>query len=446
MAVPGTTPSQPSGIAPVEVTGRLLQARVTLGQQQTVVSNLTIEDDVQFREMRPPESRERPLLIHGDRLDAANLSGTGGTATITGRPARFEARGLGLTGTNIHVNRGTNRLWIDGPGQMDLPLTSDLEGQSLATPGVMTVDWRRRMEFDGRTARFEESVVAAGPQQQLHTQTMEVSLQRPIRFSDPKMNEPPQVEEVRCRGGVSVESRSFDKQRQLSSVDRMQVADMAVNVLGGALTAGGPGWFNHVGRGSDNASAFGAAIPVGLSNRATDPPGQADGAANPPQDTLICLHVKFQGSITGNLLSRQVTFHDQVRAAYAPVNNWEAILTTEDPDQLGPQGVTLRCDQLSVIEMLLPIGGRRARELEALGNAVVENTIFTARGNRITYAEAKDLLILEGDGRNNAELFRQLRVGDPASKAAAKKIWYWPKTKQAKFDGAQSLEIDQLQK
>ena len=63
--------------------------------------------------------------------------------------------------------------------------------------------------------------------------------------------------------------------------------------------------------------------------------------------------------------------------------------------------------------MLLPVGGRRAVELEALGNAVVENITFTARGNRITYAEAKDLLILEGNGRSDAELLQQLQRRRP---------------------------------
>ena len=139
-----------------------------------------------------------------------------------------------------------------------------------------------------------------------------------------------------------------------------------------------------------------------------------------------------------------MTFHDQVRTSYGPVDNWDAMLTSENPDQLGPQGATVRCDQLSVVQMLLPVGGRRAVELEALGNAVAENTTFPALGNRITYAEAKDLLILEGDGLSDAELWRQLRAGDPASKFAAKKIWYWPKTNHLSVDGARSLEISQL--
>ena len=45
--------------------------------------------------------------------------------------------------------------------------------------------------------------------------------------------------------------------------------------------------------------------------------------------------------------------------------------------------------------------------------------MFTARAARISYDQKKDLLILEGDGRTDAELYRQLTPGGAVSKAAA---------------------------
>ena len=53
----------------------------------------------------------------------------------------------------------------------------------------------------------------------------------------------------------------------------------------------------------------------------------------------------------------------------------------------------------------------RPMEMEAIGNVSVEGATFQALANRMTYAEAKDLLVLEGDGRDDAELYRQERVG-----------------------------------
>ena len=60
---------------------------------------------------------------------------------------------------------------------------------------------------------------------------------------------------------------------------------------------------------------------------------------------------------------------------------------------------------------------------------------YKARGQRITYADTKDLLVLEGDGRADVELFRQARIGDPVDRVAARKIFYWPKTNRLKVDG-----------
>lgn len=420
---PSSSPSSPP-LRRFEVRGRLLEAMIVLDGKQASISKLTIEDRVSLVEMQPAQTGERPLVVSGDRLVAIDVTSPTGSVTVVGKRARFEGRGLGLTGSNINLNRGTNRLWIDGAGQMDLPMSGGipLQGQSPVAPGgKMTVDWRHHMEFDGRTATFKESVVAATPQQQLRTDTMLVQMQRPISFSQPNMQEPPQVEDIRCYGGVDLDSRTADP----PSHDQIHVIDLGVNVITGDLTAGGPGWLNRVFRGSP------------------DMPGSPAGVVAPSPDQLNCLNVRFQKSVTGNVLRRQFSFADQVQMAYAPVANWDAVLATNDPDKLGPKGVVVRCDRLSVAEMSTPMGGKRTIELEASGNTVVEGTTFTATGNRITYAEAKSLLVLEGDGRNDARLFRQLERGGERSEAAARKIFYWPNTNRLKIDGARSLEIGQ---
>ena len=414
-----------------EVVGRLLRARMVLGGSQPAVSNLTIEDNVRFLETQTAQPGERPLMIRGDRLDAVDVTAPNAAVTVVGQPAHFEGRGMGLTGPNINLHRGENHLWIDGAGQMDMPLPADPQSQSLVAPGMMTVTWQRRMDFDGHTAKFGNAVVATTPQQQMRTETMLVRMQRPISFSQPNAQGSPQVEEVQCCGGVSIENRSFDAQKQMTSYDRLQVTDLAVNIISGALTAGGPGMINSVRRNGDNPLGN----PAALSGTPANPAGT--------QDPLKCLNVRFQKKITGNLLQRHLTFADQVWMVYAPVPNWDAMLTTNNPDKLGPEGVVVRCDQLTVDQMLLPIGGKRYFELEALGNTVVEGTTFTARGAAITYNEAKDWLILKGDGRNDAELFQQKEVGVEASQFTAQEIHYWPKTKRVNVINARALQINQ---
>ena len=100
-----------------------------------------------------------------------------------------------MTGSNINLDRGANRVWIDGPGQMDVPLSDESQGQPPAAPGVLTVDWQRSMFFDGLKARFEHAVVATTGQRQMHTETMDAQLLRPIRFSEPNGQDQHQVED-----------------------------------------------------------------------------------------------------------------------------------------------------------------------------------------------------------------------------------------------------------
>jgi hypothetical protein len=414
-----------------EVTGRRLRARVLYGTADPALTDLTIEDGVELVETQTSQPGEQPVLIRGNRLDVVKANGPDAVATIAGQPAHFEGRGLELTGSTIKLNSGTNHLTIDGPGQMDITMTNDLEGRPLPAPCKLTVNWQRGMDFDGRTAHFEQSVVAATPgmfsqgemtQFRLNTATMAVQLQKAISFSDSKTQGKPQVEAIRCEGGVKMESRTFDARQQLVSHDQMQVTDLGINQLGGGLT-GGPGWINTVRYSSDDV----------LSGQPNAAPAKAD--------QLYCLHVKFDRDIRGNILFRQVTFRDHVLATFAPVDSWDAMLTTEDPSRLGPKGAVARCDELRVVQMLLPVGGRRAIELYALGNAQVEGAEYKALGSSITYAQAKGVLTIEGDGRVPAELFRQLRPGDSARRLAAQKIRYFLRTKDVEVDGAQMLEV-----
>ena len=414
-----------------EVAGRLLRVRALLGGPQIALSNLLVVDGVSVREVQTALAGEKPLLISGDMLEVSNATEPTATAKLVGKPALFEARGLALAGSNINLDRGANRLWIDGAGRMDLPIPENLSNQTPAAPGDrLAVEWKNRMDFDGLTAKFEESVVASGPAQQLRAKRMEAWLRRRIDFSQADVPDNSEIEEIRCFGDVALENRRFDERRQLAAFDRVQVADLAVNARSGAVTAG-PGWFNSVSLGAAEA-------PL---NPLAPAAGQPNAAAKPPGEQLYCLTVRYQGSLAGNLKRQQLTFNTQVRTARAPVDDWNAMLNTDNPDALGPNGVSLRCDKLSVVEMPTPLKNQRSVEVEALGNTVVEGKTYTARGHRISYAEAKDLLILEGDGRGDAELFRQIKVGVPPSKVAARKILYWPKTNRLKLDGAKSLEI-----
>jgi hypothetical protein len=414
---------------------------VTIRGDKAELSELTVEGNVQFLETHTAEPSQQPLAIRGDRLHVDHAGRPHAAVTVTGSPAHFEGRGLGLTGSNINLNGGTNRLWIDGPGTMDLPpLGRDLQGRKSAGP--MNVRWQDRMEFDGRTVRFEGAVTAASPQQQLRTETLEVVFQEPIRFDELHGRPNPQIEQVRAQGGIFMENQTHEQNR-LTAIEKMEAQNLVIDNVTGAVKADGPGRMRTVRHGS---------VAPGMLGSGMLGPGMLDDApenADPPsstadRDTLVYLNVRFQGSITGNLHRRTMTFNDRVRAVYGPVDSWQATLPEDDPDRLGPNGALLSCDHLSVTEMPTPGANRPAMELEARGNTRIEGRDFTARGTRMTYAEAKGLLILEGDGRTDAALYLQRQIGGATNEFFAKKIHYWPRTKRLSVSGARSLEMNQL--
>jgi len=453
---------------------------------------LTLEDGVEFVETQTKLADERPVLVRGDRLHLLDADKPHAAVTVSGRPAHFQGRGLALTGPNINLNRGTNRLWIDAAGRMDLVMDRDLEGRPLPQPGLLQICWQEGMTFDGRTARFEEAVTATTPHQQVQTETLEVQFKQPIDFSGDQIQQQPAVERLVCRGGVFMESLSFDEKdptRQISH-EQMQVPDLEINRTSGALTAGGPGWLSSVRpRSDDPLSARTGGLARGASGEGRGARDEGRGARDEGRgardegrgardqtrvhqssiinhqssiehDQLMGLHVRFQGSITGNVLKprREMTFHDGVQAAYAAVDSWAATPDVNDPESLGDEGVVMHCDRLSVNEMDEGPGARgqgpgagssisnqqSAIELVADGNTKVEGHAFNARCIRMTYARSKDLLILEGDGRNDAQLFTQQQVGGPTKEFAARKIFYSPKTGRFHAEGARSLQWDQL--
>ena len=142
---------------------------------------------------------------------------------------------------------------------------------------------------------------------------------------------------------------------------------------------------------------------------------------------------------------RQMEFHQRVEAIWGPVGGWTDTLDAHAAGGLPPRAVAITSDVLSVGQAAPLPGLRRGTlELGAAGNVMVEGEAFTARSSRLSYSEAKDLLVFEGDGRSDAQLFRQERIGAPTSSASAGKILYWRGLNQVEVNDARFIDLEQL--
>jgi hypothetical protein len=421
-----------------DVTGKLLRVRLALLGWDPELSELIVEGQARFEETKAVRQGAKPTLVTGDRIHVVQTTPVQATVTVTGQPqqpARVEAGGMTLVGGAINLDRAANRMWIDGPGTMTMILDRDMQGRPLAKPQPLDVSWRQAMNFDGRLATFEQSVVAQGQHQELKTQVLKILLSERIDFVEKREAAArPDVAELVCQGGVFIDGRTYDEQG-LASIDHMEAADLTVNMASGDILAHAPtygkGRMTQVRRGSGPSAVAVPGLPQEPATAADD------------EDQLSYLRVEFNRTLSGNMNQREVVFGDDVHTVYGPVPNWEAKLDPNVKDGLGPRGIEMTCEQLKVREMTGSTAEARFIELEAAGNTDVTGTGFRASASILRYSSVKQKLELDGGGRRNATIWRQLRPGANPETISAKLIEYWPQTRRLRIDKVNSSSMSQ---
>jgi hypothetical protein len=433
VAPPERLPAVEADAAPLQrfhISGELMQARVKMIGSLTELSEVVVEHNVRLSETQTKAVGEKPLLVMGQKLHMTSPQPKDAIVMVTGEPSYVEARGITMTSQTIHLNRGRNILWTDSQGAMTFPINRDLDGHPVTEERMLNVSWQGQMQFDGETARFDRHVVAEQELRKMTTELLEVLLSQRVVFGSASSKERPEVERINCRNGVLLESRTLEGQR-LMSIDKMQTVELTVHQPTGDLAGQGPGWVSSV---RFDANSKGSMLPG-----AAKKPGAAP---KKPSTGLTYLGVDFQRGLTGNVRRHEMHFENQVRAIYGPVATWESRLDPNEPENWGEEGALLTTDHLNVVEVAGSTPEQRTFELEALGGKTsVDNSIYRAMCNRLTYDQSKDLLVLEGDNRSSARLFRQLRLGSAPSELVARKILYWPNTNRVKVDEANMLDL-----
>jgi hypothetical protein len=454
-------------------TAALVRGLVIMAGGGGELEEMSLEGQVHVLEERPaqialaqanaaqadPATRgEAALEIRGDQMQLARPTRFDARAIVSGRPAEVHGRGLDLQGPLIEFDRGRNRLTVDGAGRLKVPVAAGMGGfESFGftgtpaappvapaavaggqPPGSLDVNWQGRMDFDGLTARFVDRVVTANGGTTVKAGSLDVVFDRPVEFAagQPQPAARPDVARIACGSGVRIESQSA-AQDGSQSMEQLFVRDLVIDRTTGNVVGTGPGRLTSTRFGQAPAMAMPAA-PQG--------PGAAPApAAAPRPDELTYLGVDFQRGLRGNINRRVMEFHQRVEAIWGPVAKWGDTLDPHAAGGLAPRAVTISSDVLGVGQAPPAPGQRRSSlELAAGGNVLVEGESFTARSARLTWSEVKDLIVLEGDGRSDAQLFRQVKVGAATSSASAGKILFWRALNRVDVDDARFLDLDQL--
>ena len=409
-----------------DLQARLVEA-IVLMQDDPRVDLLIVRDRLELRELAAPNLE--PLIIHGDFFQLQQGASEQPKAALLGSPAEIHARGMWARGAKIYLYPLENSLKIVGAGELHPPAARESEASSTAPPPV-SVEWTGNMQFDGKLARFEENVTVRGSQQPerggLTTfvatgDVVHAELTNRIEFQNPKAAGKVDLMEVAFDGWGFLQTEMFDENGERKLFEQMQVLGLTVNHQTGDLHGSGPGWLRGIHHGKDLAPTTGGPALV---------PGSASG--------LNFIRVDFQREIVGNLQQQRIEFLNGTKTLYGPVETWDDALDQEQI-ALPPGTIHLTCDRLAVTQFG---EGGDAAQLEAVGNAHIQGDAFNATGGRVSYVRLKDQLILEGDGRNDAQVEYQTQPGASPSHFTAGKMMYWPKSGLVKVMDVKQSEID----
>lgn len=417
-------PAQPA--SKFELRAGLVEA-IVLMHDDPVVDLLIVRDRLELTELT--SSDLEPLTIHGDFFQLQQGASDQPKAALLGSPAEILARGMWARGEKIYLYPLDNSLKIVGAGEMRPPAARASNISTNAAPPV-SIEWTGNMQFDGLLARFEDNVTVRGSQRPANGglttfvatgDVVHAELTKRIEFQNPKAAGKVDVMEVAFDGWGFLQTEMLDQNGERKLFEQMQVLGLAVNHQTGDLHGSGPGWLRGIHHGKDLA-----------------PSGGGPGLVPVSKSGLSFIRVDFQREIVGNLKQQRIEFLNGTKTLYGPVETWDDALDQEQI-ALPPGTFHLTCDRLAVSQFG---EGGDSVELEAVGNAHIQGDTVDATGGRVSYVRLKDQLILEGDGRNDAQVEYRTQPGAPLNHFAAGKIMYWPKSGLVKVMEVKQSEFD----
>jgi hypothetical protein len=415
-------------------------------------TNLVCNGHVAFRDVPKPGETEQ-LDVRGGQLVADQLD-TAARMIIHGAAANeppgsqlteIKAHGMTMHATDVQLDEAQNRLWVDGPGVATITPTHDLMSKSTAAPTPFDIHWQGGLNFDGRQVVFDRQITVVGADDRLWCDQLIGTLAAPIKFGQRVDPQTARLAEVECRGSVIIDHLTRDATGTVTSHDRGQLNRLTINQLTNRISGDGPGVLRSTS--SRDAAQFNA-MPATATTKQP--------AANPAQ--LHFLRVDFQRGLDGNILTKEIAFHDRVHTIYGPVDAWEQELDVNHPETLPPDTVTLSSDDLSVNED--PIAARNKVDtpeqggsklgpvqLRATGSVQIDGQspgqgVFAANAASASYEQIKELFVLEGTDRQPATLRHQSQVGGQLKLVTdtARRIQFNRLTGQVQQDGVHLFE------
>lgn len=448
------------------ITGATLQLDAVKRQKQAAVTAIRVDGAVVFKETTPGAAGEAPLRILAEHLavtDAdtpqAKIEIRGGDATgsLPAGLAEIASRGTVLRAPALLVNRGTSQAWINAPGEVQLLMTRDVQGNTLTTPQPLHITWRDSMKLERDHITFLGNVHVQHPEGWLETSRLVAVLTQPVQFDGARTNvQTAELAQLECWEGAKAEFDQRDASGAIISHQFVKMESLVVNQVNGAIRGDGPGHIDsiHYSKGDGKWLIMPESVP---DKGALPQPIEQEAPAGPPK--LKHLSLDFVRGVEGNIHTPDVRVYGDVRTVYGPVNSWDERLKMSASGSPGPETFWITCDSLKVsdsplarIQKSSPDGRRRSFGLVEIlceTNVTIEGQhpqqgAFTLRGNRASFDQAKGLFVLQGDGAAQATIERQQYPGGPIDPQSANSFMYWQQTGAVKVIGFSQFDWKQF--
>lgn len=421
--------------------GSQIQLQMRGGNRRGEVQELTVEGDVVVRQKQSDSGgvEKTSLEIRGQKLRVMTQPGERYRLFVSGRQdaeATVRMENIQMRGNLIHLDQAANRLWIEGPGQMQMagtglatnqapPLQGDQFRQEsgLLSSGDTTVQWQGGMVFDGQVIYFETAVVSNSRQTDRRDASitttasrcaaLSIALDQGVDFSTinsreqapaVKVSKLVMVGEMKA-GDVAfpdywqaasdsqawVAIGKYDPSGKINSNQEILAKRATLEVVSGAVKCEGPGTLiaRQLAKNSSSVRTQFAST------------GQSGSRRRGP---LEFIKVDFDTVFQGNTEGKELVFEGNVHTFYTDSNDWNTVPGEAVILQPGSQGIVLDCDHL-LLAQWTPRSSEPTVEMIATGNSRVKGGQFNANAERISYYQGTGQVVIEAPTRSNAEIW-----------------------------------------
>jgi hypothetical protein len=409
---------------PITIEGEKLQSRIVTTGSQSWIDYLTVDGPLRlYRKLTPNDPAT--WLVSANTLQLSTNAHGLADVQILGTPVSVEMGEANIKTSEIRYNQESGLLWMDQPGQFTISAEamntnrdsrSKIGGNNLRWLDAPTCKWNGRLQFNGSVVRIQGDIDLNGTVSAEANRMwivnggchlMDLHLRNPIDLRLPKQTTS-SLERIVMGDQIDLRAAQTDMQLNRISLQRIVAPELTYHLAQNQIVVAGPGDV----RTWNLVDSNGALLVV----------RDKEGNASP---RIQGAHLNFRNNMVTYIDRSEVICDGKVELAAGFLNSWDEMIDLNTMQRLKNDEILIGCDRLQAYDTsrLQPpagsfasnptIGGGSLQnsnfwEIQALGNVTFSGKSvageYSGNGYRAVYTQAKDMLLLEGDGRSPANV------------------------------------------